>query len=157
MLIAKKCYDEYGPDLDGCSRQQHQGCAGCYWLLDNPVDSVPVEMPAKISVITPVNNTMVEFETNDGNKGVLGELILADEAAALCEVMGCNDNDFIDAMVIITNEFKRDKSPGSVYFGWQSNLACCIYDGLKNDNEDLTMSQCNDIAIKFLNRLIGDN
>ena len=29
MYIPKDCYEDYGNDLDGCSRQSSQGCKGC--------------------------------------------------------------------------------------------------------------------------------
>lgn len=30
--VPQSCYDEFGLDLDGCSRQENQGCAGCVCL-----------------------------------------------------------------------------------------------------------------------------
>ena len=53
---------------------------------------------------------------------------------------------------IINRELKKDKSGGSMFQGWQSNLAMIIM-----DNSDLDSKKCNEIAIKFLNRLIGDD
>lgn len=29
LVINKECYIEFGQDLDGCSRQQNEGCYGC--------------------------------------------------------------------------------------------------------------------------------
>lgn len=29
MNIPKECYEEYGPDLDGCSTQESEGCGRC--------------------------------------------------------------------------------------------------------------------------------
>ena len=29
LIISKECYEEYGSDLDGCSRQENGGCTGC--------------------------------------------------------------------------------------------------------------------------------
>jgi hypothetical protein len=29
LIIDKECYEEFGLDLDGCSRQQNEGCKGC--------------------------------------------------------------------------------------------------------------------------------
>lgn len=55
------------------------------------------------------------------------------------------------AMKVITNEFKSDKSPGSYYYSWQSNLACAIM-----DNSDLSHDKANEIAANFLNSLIKD-
>lgn len=28
LIIDPECYKEYGADLDGCSRQQNEGCKG---------------------------------------------------------------------------------------------------------------------------------
>ena len=28
-IIDKSCYIEFGQDLDGCSRQENEGCKGC--------------------------------------------------------------------------------------------------------------------------------
>ena len=53
------------------------------------------------------------------------------------------------AMKILTEALKKDRSPGSYYYGWQSNIACEIM-----DNSDLNHDKANEIAIKFLERLI---
>ena len=29
MIIPKECYEKYGPDLDGCSTQENEGCHYC--------------------------------------------------------------------------------------------------------------------------------
>lgn len=29
LIIDEQCYIEFGRDLDGCSRQQNEGCNGC--------------------------------------------------------------------------------------------------------------------------------
>jgi hypothetical protein len=47
---------------------------------------------------------------------------------------------------------KSDKSGGSMYYAWQSNLACIMQD---NSNIDHELS--NKIACKFLDRLIEDS
>ena len=54
------------------------------------------------------------------------------------------------AMKILTEALKEDKSPGSYYHGWQSNIACEIM-----DNSDLDHDKANEIVIKFLERLIS--
>lgn len=56
-----------------------------------------------------------------------------------------------EAMKVIREELKSDQSGGSIYYGWQSNLAMLIM-----DNSDLNAEECNIIAIKFLNRLMED-
>jgi len=53
------------------------------------------------------------------------------------------------AVVVLISALEEDKTPGSYYFGWQSNLACSI-----SDNSQLNMDQANHIARHFLNRLI---
>ena len=60
--------------------------------------------------------------------------------------------DYIEAFRVIKKELKSDKSEGSMFYGWQSNLACIIYDN--DPTHDITMEDCNKIAIKFLERLI---
>jgi hypothetical protein len=30
--VPKECYEQFGKDLDGCSRQQNEGCTGCRCL-----------------------------------------------------------------------------------------------------------------------------
>lgn len=60
------------------------------------------------------------------------------------------NNEYPKAMEVITKELKEDQSPGSMYYGWQSNIACCIM-----DNSDIEHDKANEIAIKFLNLLIN--
>jgi hypothetical protein len=55
------------------------------------------------------------------------------------------------AMQILTKALKEDRSPGSYYYGWQSNIACAIM-----DNSDLSHEKANEIAVKFLELLIAD-
>jgi len=31
--VPEECYEEFGSDLDGCSRQENQGCKGCNCLI----------------------------------------------------------------------------------------------------------------------------
>jgi len=61
------------------------------------------------------------------------------------------DITYQEAMKVIRNELKKDHSGGSIYYGWQSNLAMLIM-----DNTQLNAEECNIIAIKFLNRLTED-
>ena len=56
------------------------------------------------------------------------------------------------AMSTLINELKKEQCPGSWYYAWQSNIAMTIY-----DNSELDAEKCNDIAVKFLDRLIGDS
>lgn len=59
------------------------------------------------------------------------------------------ETEYSKAMKVITEELKSDKSPGSMFYGWQSNIACCIM-----DNSDIEHDKANEIAIKFLDLLI---
>jgi hypothetical protein len=52
-------------------------------------------------------------------------------------------------MRIIKEELKSDKSEGSWYYSWQSNIACAIM-----DNSGIEHDKANEIAIKFLDVLI---
>jgi hypothetical protein len=31
--VPRQCHEEFGQDLDGCSRQENQGCKGCKCLI----------------------------------------------------------------------------------------------------------------------------
>ena len=53
------------------------------------------------------------------------------------------------AMEIIRKELAADKSEGSWYYSWQSNIACTVM-----DNSDIEHDKANEIAIKFLEMLI---
>ena len=33
VIVPDECYKEFGSDLDGCSRQENQGCKGCRCLI----------------------------------------------------------------------------------------------------------------------------
>ena len=58
------------------------------------------------------------------------------------------ENEYSKAMKVIIEELKNDKTPGSIYYGWQSNIACCIM-----DNSNIEHEKANEIAIKFLDFL----
>jgi hypothetical protein len=32
--VPNECYEDYGADLDGCSRQENEGCKGCRCLIE---------------------------------------------------------------------------------------------------------------------------
>lgn len=53
------------------------------------------------------------------------------------------------AMKILKKALSADKSAGSYYYSWQSNIACTII-----DNSDVDHAKANEIAIKFLELLI---
>lgn len=41
-IVPKECYEQFGKDLDGCSRQQLGGCGGCKCLVD---EKAPCGLP----------------------------------------------------------------------------------------------------------------
>lgn len=55
------------------------------------------------------------------------------------------------AMNILTDALVEDKTPGSYYYSWQANIACTIM-----DNSNIEHDKANEIAIKFLDLLIGN-
>ena len=59
------------------------------------------------------------------------------------------DIDYISAMRVIRQELKKDQESGSMFHSWQSNLACCIMDGI-----DVDHTTANQIAVNFLRKLI---
>lgn len=70
------------------------------------------------------------------------------------EIPGCAidfKSEYETAKYFVNKELKSDKSGGSTYYSWQSNLAMIIC-----DNSDIEARKANEIAKKFLDRLIGD-
>jgi len=59
-----------------------------------------------------------------------------------------NEMNIAQAMGVLKKALLEDQTPGSYYFGWQSNLACVIV-----DNSQLNMVQANHIAKHFLSLL----
>ena len=53
------------------------------------------------------------------------------------------------AMDMVIKTLREDKTPGSYYYAWQSNIACAIM-----DNSELSPVKANEIAVKFLEMLI---
>jgi hypothetical protein len=53
------------------------------------------------------------------------------------------------AVNVLINEMVKDKTEGSYYYAWQSNIACIIM-----DNSDIDHDKANEIAKKFLDSLI---
>lgn len=53
------------------------------------------------------------------------------------------------AMKVVMEELSKDKTEGSWYYSWQSNIACIIM-----DNSEITHEKANEIAKKFLEHLI---
>jgi len=56
-----------------------------------------------------------------------------------------------EAMQVLSKALAKDKTPGSYYWGWQSNLACSLM-----DNVNMEHDFANEIAIKFLELLIKE-
>lgn len=61
--------------------------------------------------------------------------------------------DYEKAMHIIIAELKKAKNGGSMYYGWQSNIAMAIYDTFPSETENLH-ELCNEAAKRFLDNLI---
>ena len=59
------------------------------------------------------------------------------------------NNSVAMAMNILGKALVEDLTPGSYYWGWLSNLACTIM-----DNSNITYYKSNEIAVKFLDKLI---
>ena len=68
------------------------------------------------------------------------------------KLFATKDYNYSEAIKVIQEELRKDKSGGSLYHGWQSNIACIIM-----DNSDVKHEKANKIACKFLNRLIGND
>lgn len=100
------------------------------------------------------NYCCVEYP--DGHKAVLGEIALQKLPSIPCDVGNYDisfadcENEFGIALKIIIKHLSADQDPGSIFFVWQSGLACLL-----KDNTDLNMEQCNELAIKWLKRLIS--
>lgn len=68
----------------------------------------------------------------------------------LCQFGGDDvESEYSKAIKVVIEELKSDKSPGGMFYAWQSNIACCIM-----DNSDIEHDKANEIAVKFLNLLI---
>jgi len=66
-LVPDECYKEYGNDLDGCSRQEMQGCKGCICLkadfnqtLKCPICGKPLIIAVK-SGVTACSDSNCEY------------------------------------------------------------------------------------------------
>jgi hypothetical protein len=55
------------------------------------------------------------------------------------------------ALKTLRKALSEDKGPGSYYYVWQSSIACTIM-----DNSEVKPDKANEIAMKFLDLLIGD-
>lgn len=60
-------------------------------------------------------------------------------------------NPYAMAMSVVIKELNSDKSGGSMYYGWQSSIACTIM-----DNSDIGHEKANEIAVKFLELLLHE-
>lgn len=49
MNIPKECYEQFGPDLDGCSTQENEGCGRCK-IANNPVHPNHVDEAAGMTI-----------------------------------------------------------------------------------------------------------
>ena len=110
--------------------------------------------------------TKVEKEYNSSNLLVKETTVVTHQDAL--DLMGkeyeeteakpCNDDAYAMAMKIVINELKREKSPGSNYYAWQSNIAMAIEDTFPQHWQafsDLQIPKmANDAAKIFLENLI---
>lgn len=96
-------------------------------LADNGSIKLPVSA-IDISVSEPVDSSMIN------------EMVTAHIPDATISIQR--------AMEVVTRELSKDKSEGSWYYGWQSNIACAIMDNSNVDHET-----ANKIAKKFLDQL----
>ena len=53
----------------------------------------------------------------------------------------------------IIKDMKKDQEPGSLYYGWQSNIAMAIYDELETK---VSLEEANNAAKRFLSVLINN-
>lgn len=66
-----------------------------------------------------------------------------------------NDLTTADALKKLREELKKDKSEGSYYYGWQSNIAMAFYDQFMNDFEGtLSQRQLSEVANKSAKRFL---
>lgn len=63
------------------------------------------------------------------------------------------NKELANAINVLVEELKKDKSEGSYYYSWQSNIAMSMYDGL---NGKITRDEANIGARRFLEILIND-
>jgi len=64
-----------------------------------------------------------------------------------------------EAIEVLCNALREDKSEGSYYYSWQANIAMCMYDSFDGSEIDLIgdknlLDICNKGAKTFLNLLI---
>ena len=58
---------------------------------------------------------------------------------------------FVRATEKVIKELNAGKTPGSYYYGWQANIACCIMNNFGEESHD----KANKAAMEFLDLLIG--
>lgn len=102
--------------------------------------------------------TKIEFRTEDLKKFAIKEIIVSPtpvlvvDDSMINEIVTAHIPDATisigRAMEVVTRELSKDKSQGSWYYSWQSNIACAIM-----DNSDVDHETANKIAKKFLNQL----
>lgn len=61
-----------------------------------------------------------------------------------------------EAVAVLSAELKKDNSPGSYYYSWQSNIACAIMDSFMDTPNPVDVPKwANDAAKRFLDNLIS--
>ena len=109
--------------------------------------------------------TVKEFEYHEGLMVKETTVVIHEDPLDLMrkeyeetEAKPCNDDAYAMAMKIVKNELKKNKSPGSNYYAWQSNIAMAIEDTFPQHWQafsDLQIPKmANDAAKRFLENLI---
>jgi len=162
-ILTNSSFIFYGNEIDGTKKEPNEIfemlnrlCSDIF--ADGNIIDGPLSYDNKINKLKDRNREIIlNFEMDIDHKFTNSEKCLFDEVLnnfieieRLLKQKFGSMNSYEKAMKRILEELKNDKSGGSMYYAWQSNLACIIQD---NSNIDHELS--NKIACKFLDRLIG--
>lgn len=93
----------------------------------------------------------VPFDTTDIDEETLRKTLANNDVTPIRPCYGETEEITVPiAMKVLTKDLKKDKAPGSNYYGWQSSIACTIM-----DNSNIPHDKANDIAVKFLELFIS--
>jgi len=162
-ILTTSKFTFYGSEINGTKKEPNEICKMLNRLCSdmfadkNIIDGPHLSYDDEINKLKDRNQEIVlNFEMDIDHRFTNHEKCLINEIAnnsiEIERLLNIKFNDlkYQKAMKIILNELKSDKSGGSMYYAWQSNLACIIQD---NSNIDHELS--NKIACKFLDRLIN--
>lgn len=162
-ILTTSKFSFYGNEIDGTNKEPGEICKMLNRLCsdmfsDKNIIDGPLSYDNQINKLKDRNNEIVSNFTMDiEERFTNSEKCLFDEVLnnfieieRLLKQKFGSMNSYEKAMKRILEELKSDKSGGSMYYAWQSNLACIIQD---NSNIDHELS--NKIACKFLDRLIN--